>query len=36
MEEIPVTGLTMKDLPVLKKKVHEIMEEGLRRYRKYD
>jgi len=36
MEEIPVTGLTMADLPILKALVHKKMEEGLLRYRRYN
>jgi 1-acyl-sn-glycerol-3-phosphate acyltransferase len=36
LEEVPIAGLTMHDLPVLKQKVHNIMDKGLRRYRKYD
>ncbi len=35
LEEIPVTGLTMKDIPMLKQKVYAIMDSGLRRYRNY-
>jgi 1-acyl-sn-glycerol-3-phosphate acyltransferase len=35
LDEIPVAGLHMKDLPQLKETVHKIMEAGLRRYRKY-
>lgn len=35
MEEVPVDGLTMTDLPELKKKVYNIMDAGLRRYRSY-
>jgi len=33
MEEVPVAGLQMSDLAMLKEKVHKIMEEGLVRYR---
>ena len=36
MEEVPVNGLTMKDLQELKQTVYNKMDEGLRRYRKYD
>lgn len=36
LEEIPVTGLTMKDVAALKQKVYKLMEEGLLRYRKYE
>jgi len=35
LEEVSTTGLTMKEVKELKQKVHNIMEEGLRRYRKY-
>ena len=35
LEEIPVTGLTMKDIQTLKQKVYTIMEDGLKRYRNY-
>lgn len=35
LEEIPVAGYHMSDMPALKAKVHEAMEAGLRRYRKY-
>ena len=35
LQEIVVDGLTMKDLPALKHSVYKMMEEGLRRYRKY-
>lgn len=35
LEEIPVEGLTMKDLPILKNKVYHIMEAGLKRYNAY-
>jgi 1-acyl-sn-glycerol-3-phosphate acyltransferase len=35
MEEVPVEGLTMKDVPMLKQKVYNVMDAGLRRYRKY-
>ncbi len=33
MEEVPVAGLQMQDVAMLKQKVHKIMEEGLLRYR---
>lgn len=36
MDEVSVEGLNMNDLPVLKQRVYEIMEAGLRRYRKYE
>lgn len=32
MDEVSVEGLTMDDLSALKQKVHQIMEDGLRRY----
>lgn len=35
LEEIPVTGLTMKDIQPLKQKVYDAMDSGLRRYRSY-
>jgi 1-acyl-sn-glycerol-3-phosphate acyltransferase len=35
LEEVPVDGLTLKDVKMLKDKVYGIMEEGLRRYRRY-
>ncbi|MBL0882489.1 MAG: 1-acyl-sn-glycerol-3-phosphate acyltransferase [Chitinophagaceae bacterium] len=35
LDEIPVQGLTLKDIPFLKEKVYDIMDEGLRRYRQY-
>jgi len=35
MKEIPVNNYTMKELPELKKNVHEVMEKGLIKYRKY-
>jgi len=35
MEEIDVSGYTMKDVKLLKQKVYEVMDAGLRRYRKY-
>lgn len=35
LADIPVTGLTMEDLPALKEKAYLQMEEGLKRYRKY-
>jgi len=34
MDEVPVAGMTMEDLPELKQKVYSVMEEGLRRYTK--
>ena len=33
LEEVPVDGLTLKDIGMLKEKVFRMMEEGLRRYR---
>lgn len=35
LDEIPVQGLTSKDIPTLKEKVYQIMDAGLRRYRTY-
>lgn len=35
LEQVPVTGLTNRDIPWLKQQVHSIMEAGLRRYRNY-
>jgi 1-acyl-sn-glycerol-3-phosphate acyltransferase len=35
LQEVPVKGLTLEDLPVLKQQVYDIMDAGLRRYRKY-
>jgi 1-acyl-sn-glycerol-3-phosphate acyltransferase len=35
MDEVPVEGLTMEDLPLLKQKVYDIMEAGLKRYKSY-
>jgi 1-acyl-sn-glycerol-3-phosphate acyltransferase len=35
LDEVPVAGLTLNDLPALKQKAHNLMEAGLRRYRKY-
>mgnify|MGYP002369972629 CR=1 FL=1 len=35
LEEVPVHNYTIKDLPQLKQKVYEMMEDCLRRYRKY-
>lgn len=35
LDEVPVNGLTMKDIPQLKEKVYRIMEEGLKRYISY-
>jgi hypothetical protein len=35
LAEIPVDGLTDKDLPELKKQVYRLMEEGLKRYIQY-
>lgn len=33
MNEIPVQGMTMEDLPALKQKVHQVMENGLKKYK---
>jgi len=35
LEEVPVDGLTMKDIQRLKQKVYAMMDSGLRRYRRY-
>lgn len=35
LEEVPVEGLTLKDVKLLKEKVYAIMDQGLRRYRAY-
>ncbi|MCW3087200.1 MAG: 1-acyl-sn-glycerol-3-phosphate acyltransferase [Sediminibacterium sp.] len=35
LEEVPVTGLTLKDIQQLKKTVYTLMEKGLTRYRSY-
>jgi 1-acyl-sn-glycerol-3-phosphate acyltransferase len=35
LDEVPVQGLTLDDLPALKQRVHDKMDKGLRRYRKY-
>ncbi len=35
LEEIPVSGLTIKDIQLLKERVYGVMEDGLRRYRNY-
>lgn len=35
LEEISVEGLILKDIPALKNKVYDMMEEGLKRYRHY-
>jgi len=35
LEEVPVAGLTSKDISALKQQVYEIMDAGLRRYRNY-
>ena len=35
LEEVPVTGLTLKNIQSLKQQVYGIMENGLRRYRSY-
>lgn len=35
LEEIPVKGLTLKDIQSLKQKTYTIMENGLKRYRSY-
>lgn len=35
LDEVPVQGLSMQDIPLLKEKVYQIMDAGLRRYRTY-
>lgn len=35
LEEVPVSGLTIKDIPYLKQKVFDMMDTSLRRYRNY-
>lgn len=35
LEEVPVDGLTLKDIQRLKQKVYALMENGLKRYRSY-
>ena len=35
LEEVSVNGLTMKDIPKLSQQVYSLMENGLKRYRKY-
>ncbi|GAC1395701.1 MAG: lysophospholipid acyltransferase family protein [Sediminibacterium sp.] len=35
LAEVPVAGLTLKDIPFLKQQVYHIMEAGLKRYRHY-
>lgn len=35
LQEVPVAGLTPADIPVLKKQVYELMEDGLKRYNSY-
>jgi 1-acyl-sn-glycerol-3-phosphate acyltransferase len=35
LEEVPVEGLTVSEIPYLKNKVYQLMDEGLRRYRSY-
>ena len=35
LEEVPVKGLTMEDLPALKDRVYKMMEAGLKRYNSY-
>lgn len=36
LQEINVEGLTLKDVMLLKEKVYNVMEDGLKRYRKYN
>ncbi|MDE3253486.1 MAG: 1-acyl-sn-glycerol-3-phosphate acyltransferase [Bacteroidota bacterium] len=35
LEEVPVKGLTLQDIPYLRNQVYDIMDSGLRRYRNY-
>lgn len=35
LKEVPVAGLTMRDISYLKQQVYDIMDAGLRRYRNY-
>ena len=35
LAEVPVDGLTVEDVPTLKKKVYQLMEDGLKRYIQY-
>lgn len=35
LDEVAVTGLTMRDIPALKQQVYDLMDKGLRRYRQY-
>jgi len=35
LAEVPVDGLTLKDLPILKQQVYKQMEQGLQRYNQY-
>ena len=35
LEEVPVAGLTKEDLPALKQRVYDMMEQGLKRYIEY-
>lgn len=35
LEEVPVTGLHIKDIALLKQQVYDLMDAGLRRYRNY-
>lgn len=35
LDEVPVKGLTMQDIPYLRERVYAIMDAGLRRYRNY-
>jgi 1-acyl-sn-glycerol-3-phosphate acyltransferase len=35
LQEIPVSGMTLKDIPALRQQVYDIMDAGLRRYRNY-
>jgi 1-acyl-sn-glycerol-3-phosphate acyltransferase len=35
LDELPVTGLTLNDLPALKQKAYDLMDAGLKKYQKY-
>ncbi len=35
MEEVEVEGLTIKEVAMLRQKVYDLMDEGLRKYRRY-
>jgi 1-acyl-sn-glycerol-3-phosphate acyltransferase len=35
LKEVPVSGLSLADIPALREQVYQMMEDGLRRYRRY-